>query len=128
MQRLSMSCIVASSPDTMSRIDMPLVSNERTPTAFTGPQTPQGLSISNETTPTTLPRPQTPPRLFQTKIPPPPRKHGGIQLLRRTLMQGAAVAVIDFGSAIQAGLECNAADLHYLDWTDEDSRNAVKFR
>ncbi|KAH4177376.1 hypothetical protein HBH77_033070 [Parastagonospora nodorum] len=47
MQRLSMSCIVASSPDTMSRIDMPLVSNERTPTAFTGPQTPQGLSSTN---------------------------------------------------------------------------------
>ncbi|KAH5554353.1 hypothetical protein HBI25_162460 [Parastagonospora nodorum] len=111
MQRLSMSCIVASSPDTMSRIDMPLVSNERTPTAFTGPQTPQGLSIFSYQNP-----------------PPPPRKHGGIQLLRRTLMQGAAVAVIDFGSAIQAGLECNAADLHYLDWTDEDSRNAVKFR
>ncbi|KAH3919530.1 hypothetical protein HBH56_015540 [Parastagonospora nodorum] len=106
MQRLPMSCIVASSPDTMSRIDMPLVSNERTPTAFTGPQTPQGLSSTNIA----------------------PRKHGGIQLLRRTLMQGAAVAVIDFGSAIQAGLECNAADLHYLDWTDEDSRNAVKFR
>ncbi|KAH4462000.1 hypothetical protein HBH91_059710 [Parastagonospora nodorum] len=114
MQRLSMSCIVASSPDTMSRIDMPLVSNERTPTAFTGPQTPQGLSTAQG--------------LNGTDLPPPPRKHGGIQLLRRTLMQGAAVAVIDFGSAIQAGLECNAADLHYLDWTDEDSRNAVKFR
>ncbi|KAH5268053.1 hypothetical protein HBI71_074250 [Parastagonospora nodorum] len=122
MQRLSMSCIVASSPDTMSRIDMPLVSNERTPTAFTGPQTPQGLSSTN------IPPPPPPPVFFGPKTPPPPRKHGGIQLLRRTLMQGAAVAVIDFGSAIQAGLECNAADLHYLDWTDEDSRNAVKFR
>ncbi|KAH4885413.1 hypothetical protein HBH59_026010 [Parastagonospora nodorum] len=122
MQRLSMSCIVASSPDTMSRIDMPLVSNERTPTAFTGPQTPQGLSSTN------IPPP--PPNQGESHFSAGPsiRGHGGIQLLRRTLMQGAAVAVIDFGSAIQAGLECNAADLHYLDWTDEDSRNAVKFR
>jgi hypothetical protein len=105
MQRLSMYCVVPSSPDTMSRVDMPLVSNEGTPTAFTGPLTPQGLSSANI----------------------PSREHGGIQLLRRTLMQGA-VAVIDFDSAIQTDLECNAADPHYLDWTDEDFRNAVEYR
>ncbi|KAH4889003.1 hypothetical protein HBH58_029670 [Parastagonospora nodorum] len=108
MQRLSMSCIVASSPDTMSRIDMPLVSNERTPTAFTGPQTPQGLSSTN--------------------IPPPPPTTGGTHFFLRALLRGGAVAGVALGAGIQAGLECNAADLHYLDWTDEDSRNAVKFR